>query len=142
MAFNKKLHLEQNIQALQVAFQLEKEKRLATDAEKEILKQEKEIEVKNTQIKYSKKVHDIVANGLYQTMVEVENQEELDKEKLLDKLEKMYEESRDIAHEDLNEQLEKEFSVKLFEMISSYSSLQQKVLVMKIVLAGIKNHQV
>ncbi|MGV4438777.1 N-6 DNA methylase [Ornithobacterium rhinotracheale] len=39
MAFNKKLHLEQNIQALQVAFQLEKEKRLATDAEKEILKQ-------------------------------------------------------------------------------------------------------
>lgn len=39
MAFNKKLHLEQNIQALQVAFQLEKEKRLAKDAEKEILKQ-------------------------------------------------------------------------------------------------------
>ena len=62
-------------------------------------------------------------------MVKVENQEELDKEKLLDKLEKMYEESRDIAHEDLNEQLEKEFSVKLFEMISSYSSPQQKVLV-------------
>ena len=96
---------------------------------KKRLEQEKEIEVKNTQIKYSKKIHDVVANGLYQTMVEVENQEELDKEKLLDKLEKMYEESRDIAHEDLNEQLEKEFSVKLFEMISSYSSPQQKVLV-------------
>ena len=96
---------------------------------KKRLEQEKEIQVKNTQIKYSKKIHDVVANGLYQTMVEVENQEELDKEKLLDKLEKMYEESRDIAHEDLNEQLEKEFSVKLFEMISSYSSPQQKVLV-------------
>ena len=41
----------------------------------------------------------------------------------------MYEESRDIAHEDLNEQLEKEFSVKLFEIISSYSSPQQIVLV-------------
>lgn len=96
---------------------------------KKRLEQEKEIEVKNTQIKYSKKIHDVVANGLYQTMVEVENQEELDKEKLLDKLEKMYEESRDIAHEDINKQLKKEFSVKLFEMISSYSSLQQKVLV-------------
>ena len=96
---------------------------------KKRLEQEKEIEVKNTQIKYSKKVHDVVANGLYQAMVEIENQDELDKEKLLDKLEKMYEESRDIAHEDLNEQLEKEFSVKLFEMISSYSSPQQKVLV-------------
>lgn len=96
---------------------------------KKRLEQEKEIEVKNTQIKYSKKIHDVVANGLYQTMVEVENQEELDKEKLLDKLEKMYEESRDIAHEDINKQIKKEFSVKLFEMISSYSSLQQKVLV-------------
>lgn len=96
---------------------------------KKRLEQEKEIEVKNTQIKYSKKIHDVVANGLYQTMVEVENQEELDKEKLLDKIEKMYEKSRDIAHEDLNEQIEKEFSAKLFEMISSYSSLQQKVLV-------------
>lgn len=96
---------------------------------KKRLEQEKEIEVKNTQIKYSKKIHDVVANGLYQTMVEVENQEELDKEKLLDKLEKMYEESRDIAHEDINKQIKKEFSVKLFEMISSYSSPQQKVLV-------------
>lgn len=96
---------------------------------KKRLEQEKEIEVKNTQIKYSKKIHDVVANGLYQTMVEVENQEELDKEKLLDKLEKMYEESRDIAHEDINKQIKKEFSVKVFEMISSYSSLQQKVLV-------------
>jgi nitrate/nitrite-specific signal transduction histidine kinase len=62
-------------------------------------------------------------------MVEVENQEELNKENLLNKLEKMYEESRDIAHEDLNGKIEKEFSVRLFEMISSYSSPQQKVLV-------------
>ncbi|WP_406632103.1 hypothetical protein [Ornithobacterium rhinotracheale] len=38
MAFNKKLHLEQNIQALQVAFQLDQEKRLATNEEKEILR--------------------------------------------------------------------------------------------------------
>lgn len=96
---------------------------------KKTLEQEKEIEVKNTQIKYSKKIHDVVANGLYQTMVEVENQEELNKENLLNKLEKMYEESRDIAHEDLNGKIEKEFSVRLFEMISSYSSPQQKVLV-------------
>ncbi|WP_018675580.1 helicase-related protein [Riemerella columbina] len=39
MAFNKKLHLENNIKALQVAFELDLEKRLATNAEKEILKQ-------------------------------------------------------------------------------------------------------
>ena len=39
MAFNKKQHLEKNIKALQVAFELDLEKRLANDAEKEILKQ-------------------------------------------------------------------------------------------------------
>lgn len=93
------------------------------------LEKEKEIEVKNTQLKYSKKIHDVVANGLYQTMIDVENQPELNKENLLNKLEKMYEESRDIAHEDISENIEKEFSTRLFEMISSYSSAEQKVLV-------------
>ncbi|SDE74578.1 N-6 DNA methylase [Riemerella columbipharyngis] len=38
MAYNKKVHLEQNIQALKVAFQLDKEKRPATDTEKETLR--------------------------------------------------------------------------------------------------------
>lgn len=38
MAYTKKVHLEQNIQALTVSFQLDNEKRLATDIEKEILR--------------------------------------------------------------------------------------------------------
>jgi len=126
---NRNIALSLSLLVIIIGILLFRKRKNRLEKEKEILKQEKEIEVKNTQIKYSKKIHDVVANGLYQTMVEVENQEELDKEKLLDKLEKMYEESRDIAHEDLNEQIEKEFSVKLFEMISSYSSPQQKVLV-------------
>ncbi|MDN5395219.1 MAG: tetratricopeptide repeat protein [Chryseobacterium sp.] len=62
-------------------------------------KKRKEIEVKNTQLKISKKVHDVVANGIYQVMTKIENQEHFDKEEALDELEFVYEKSRDISYE-------------------------------------------
>lgn len=96
---------------------------------KNSLRKEKEIEVKKTQLKYSKKVHDVVANGLYHTMVEIQNTTTLDKERILNNIEKMYEESRDIARDDLGDAPRKEFSVQLFEMLNSYSSDLQKVLI-------------
>lgn len=36
--------------------------------EKELLHQENQLKIKNTELKYSKKVHDVVANGVYQIM--------------------------------------------------------------------------
>jgi hypothetical protein len=46
---------------------------------KKRLQQEKELEVKNTELKYSKKVHDKVANKVYHVMSEVENIPVIDK---------------------------------------------------------------
>lgn len=89
------------------------------------LKQEKEIEVKNTQLKMSKKVHDVVANGLYHMMIDVQNNPEMDKTKILNDIEKMYEESRDISHENI---AEKDFAPRFINMITSYSSEEQRVL--------------
>jgi len=89
------------------------------------LQKEKELEVKNTQLKMSKKVHDVVANGLYHMMVDVQNNPEMDKTKILNNIEKMYEESRDISHETI---IEEDFSSRFVKMISSYSSEEQKVL--------------
>jgi len=89
------------------------------------LKQEKELEIKNTQLKMSKKVHDVVANGLYHMMVDVQNNPEMDKTRILNNIEKMYEESRDISHETI---IEEDFSSRFVKMISSYSSQDQKVL--------------
>ena len=89
------------------------------------LKQEKLLEVKNTELKYSKKVHDVVANGLYHTMIEIQNQPELDKEKILNRIEKMYEESRDIAQDEITE---KDFHSQFYKMINSYSSIDQRIL--------------
>lgn len=84
---------------------------------KKILQQEKELEVKKTELRYSKKVHDKVANKVYRVMSEVENVPEMKKEVLLDKLENIYEISRDISydHEPTDEK-------HLVEMLESYSS--------------------
>lgn len=96
---------------------------------KKMMLREKEIEVKKTQLKYSKKVHDVVANGLYHVMVQIENNQEIDRESILNSIEKMYEESRDIARDDLDDRPEKDFSVGLSEMLSSYSSAHQRVII-------------
>ncbi len=89
---------------------------------KQKLEQQKELEVKNTALKYSKKVHDKVANRIYQVMSEVENKTELSKNDLLNKLESVYEISRDISYENIDENQIENFAEKLREMISSYSS--------------------
>jgi len=85
------------------------------------LQQEKDLEVKNTELKYVKKVHDRVANKVYQVISEVENIQELDKEQILDKLDAIYEISRDISYENTAKPYE-DFSIKLASMFNSYKS--------------------
>ncbi len=94
---------------------------------KKRLQQEKELEVKNTELKYSKKVHDKVANKVYHVMSEVENIPVIDKNELLDKLESIYHISRDISYDDKDLVLEKDFSKQLSKMLKSYSSDTIKV---------------
>lgn len=86
------------------------------------LQQEKELEVKNTQLKISKKVHDVVANGIYQVMTKIENQENFDKEKVLDELEFVYEKSRDISYDNTDSNDTVEFAEKIYSLINSFTS--------------------
>ncbi|AJW63218.1 Sensor histidine kinase ComP [Elizabethkingia miricola] len=88
---------------------------------KKILQQEKELEVKKTELRYSKKVHDVVANGIHRVMTKLENQEHIDKETMLDDLEIVYEKSRDISY-DHEKNNDLPFGEKLTEMLKSYSS--------------------
>jgi tetratricopeptide (TPR) repeat protein len=55
--------------------------------------------IREHQLKTSQKVHDIVANGLYQVMTKVEHQGTIEIDQLLDDLEVLYEQSRDISYE-------------------------------------------
>ncbi|MFD2594814.1 tetratricopeptide repeat-containing sensor histidine kinase [Sphingobacterium griseoflavum] len=65
---------------------------------KQRLELEAQSRVKETQLHLSKKIHDVVANGLYRVMTEFEYKEEIDREGMLDKLDYMYNQSRDISH--------------------------------------------
>lgn len=85
--------------------------------------------IRNSQLKTSKRVHDVVANGLYRVMTEIENRENLDRDLILDKLEDMYEKSRDISYD---EPLftDQNFHEKILDLLSSFASETTKVLFM------------
>ena len=84
--------------------------------------QEKELEVKNIELKYVKKVHDRVANKVYSVMMEVENSGEFNKTTLADKLESIYKISRDISYENNDVDGRIMFAQQLKEMLISYAS--------------------
>jgi len=92
------------------------------------LQQEKLLEVKNTELKYIKKVHDRVANRIYQILSLVENKTLIDKEALIFNLDYVYETSRDISYDnkDINEN--QSFSEQLHKMLDSYSSGSVKLI--------------
>ena len=96
---------------------------------KKRVQQQNLLEIKKTELKYSKKVHDVVANGVYQVMAEVENQETLDKNTLLDKLEVIYEKSRDISYDDAVNSEEENYSEKINHLLQSFSSSQTQIII-------------
>lgn len=96
---------------------------------RKILQQEKELEIKNTELKYVKKIHDRVANKVYHLMSEVENTTEFNRDLLLDKLEALYDTSRDISYETKDASDEGNYAETLSEMLQSYSSASTEVLI-------------
>jgi signal transduction histidine kinase len=82
--------------------------------------------IQENRLKLSKKVHDVVANGLYRVMSEIENQDDLDKDGVLDKIEVLYDKSRDISYED-NPVVEPNFKDKVNALLTSFSSQSTRV---------------
>lgn len=92
------------------------------------LKQEKELEVKNTELKYSKKIHDRVANRIYQIMSQVENTTVVDRNALLFGLENIYEITRDISYDNQEINENQNYYEQLNKMLDSYSSGSVKII--------------
>jgi hypothetical protein len=93
-----------------------------------------ELEAQNAiqagQLKTSKKVHDVVANGIYQIMTEIENSKEIAQEQILDKMESLYERSRDISYEVLEKAAdESNFENSIRELLVSFASEETKVVI-------------
>ncbi|MFZ4931592.1 tetratricopeptide repeat-containing sensor histidine kinase [Chryseobacterium sp. Mn2064] len=86
------------------------------------IKHKSELKIKENQLRTSQRVHDVVANGIYQVMTKIENQPDFDKDEALDELEFVYEKSRDISYEkeDTNDTLD--FDIKVSTLISSFKN--------------------
>lgn len=87
---------------------------------------EAENRLKEQRLDFSKKVHDVVANGLYEVMSTIENQAEIPKERILDKLEVMYEKSRDLSYEDSQDV---EFHQKISGLVGSFDNEETKMII-------------
>lgn len=86
--------------------------------------------IRESQLKTSKKVHDVVANGLYRIMSELENRGQLDRDKMLDDMEALYEQSRDISYEeDYLKMTAQEFQQVTNQLLTAFATPQIKVLI-------------
>ncbi|MFC4209911.1 tetratricopeptide repeat protein [Pedobacter lithocola] len=94
-------------------------KKLAQAAEKKI--QESELTT-------SKQVHDVVANGLYRIMKEIQNRLHSSAESLLDRIEVLYEKSRDISY-NRPAQREQPFELHLSGLLGSFSGEETRVVI-------------
>lgn len=88
---------------------------------KQRMQLEAENKLKEQQLKTSKKVHDVVANGIYQVMTKIENQDNFNKEQALDELEFVYEKSRDISY-DKPDSSDQDFKEKISNLIASFKN--------------------
>ncbi len=84
-------------------------------------RKEKIIQVHNTENRISKKVHDEVANEVYQLMAKIQGNN-ADNEKLLDDLEKIYNKTRDISKENSAIEIEANFSGQLNDLLLNYQN--------------------
>ncbi|RZK41219.1 MAG: tetratricopeptide repeat-containing sensor histidine kinase [Pedobacter sp.] len=84
--------------------------------------------IRENQLRTSKKVHDVVANGLYRVMTEIENSEDIDKNQVLDKLENMYEKSRDLSYEELHFS-DENFHEKIGALLKSFAGENTKIVI-------------
>ena len=92
------------------------------------IQKETENAIREAQLRTSKKVHDVVANGLYHIMNELEHKEEIEKEPLITKIEGLYEKSRNISYEEPLD-TSANFPKKIHELLAVYSNDQTKVIV-------------
>jgi signal transduction histidine kinase len=84
-------------------------------------KKEKLQQVYDTETRISKKVHDEVANDLYHVMTQLQHPD-IPHEQLLDRLDRVYQKTRDISRESSLLDLEGDYAEVLRDLLLSYQS--------------------
>ncbi|MGS2764171.1 tetratricopeptide repeat-containing sensor histidine kinase [Sinomicrobium sp. M5D2P9] len=89
---------------------------------------EKQEAIYNTEIRLSKRVHDELANGIYNVMVQLE--ENVTNKEVLDRLEKIYMLTRDISRESIHIDTGTVFPEELASMLGSYPPGNTKIVIL------------
>ncbi len=92
------------------------------------LKLEKEHALKENQLKMSKRIHDVVANGLYRLMSEIEHGGKEEKDEILDDMERLYEQSRNLSYEDESQWVGNDLEQDIKRLLAGFSSNKVKVM--------------
>lgn len=93
------------------------------------LRLESENIIRESKLKTSQKVHDVVANNLYRIMNELEHTDSIDKEALLDNIEGLYEKSRDISYEDSSSDNSSETDKQVHKLLMAFHNERTKVFI-------------
>ncbi len=104
-------------------------------------KKNKEIAVYDTENKLSKRVHDEVANEVYQLINTLEHKEKLSKQQVLDRLEKIYDQTRNIARQNTSLEILEDFSENLNKLIYSYQNENASIIVKDLEEKTFKNFE-
>lgn len=91
-------------------------------------KKQKQLEVYNTELRISKKVHDEVANDVYHLMNKLQ-QKNIDRDAVLDDLESVYEKTRDISREYQNIDVAHNYQDLLKDLISNYQNSETNIII-------------
>ncbi|MEO7482110.1 MAG: ATP-binding protein, partial [Ferruginibacter sp.] len=90
---------------------------------------ENENAIRTARLKTSQKVHDVVANGLYGIMNELEHSDNIEREPLVNKIERLYEQSRNISYEDNTYPGMIVYDTQIHNLLTSFANSETKVIV-------------
>lgn len=96
---------------------------------KKRIQRESEKAIAASKLKTSQKVHDVVANGLYRIMNELEHSNTIEKEPLINKIEGLYEQSRNLSYEEVPAPAAG-FHSQVQELLYSFASDARKVFIL------------
>lgn len=91
------------------------------------INEEAEKAIRESKLKTSRKVHDVVANGLYRIMNELEHNKDINKEPLLNTIETLYEKSRNISYEDIVATHSSGYETEINQLLKGFANDQTKV---------------
>ena len=91
-------------------------------------KEQAEKEIRESKLKTSQKVHDVVANGLYTIINELEHGETVEKEPLITRIEGLYEKSRNISYEEVPAS-DSNYDIQVHQLLNSFSNDQTNVII-------------